>query len=187
MPAASQDVRCQEIFKLVQPESPKVEKSTSHRNLRSDIQTLRFLVLDEKMEILRSTAENIPALPLSNPFFIHALIETFAVVSFLTNPSGQIGVYTPHAHAVIRQYGVLLLSSVLVSLIFANRDPDGLSGQVAGALAVYHVAPILRAMSRLFGEEAVWQPLLFLAGHGLCLAGLIRVFWELYVVKVLLA
>ena len=140
-----------------------------------------------KMEILRYIGKFQLKLLLSNPFFIHAILETPAFLNFLLNPSGHLRIYSPQAHAVIRQYAVLLLSSVMVSLIFASRDPDELSGQVAGALSVYHLAPIVRAMGRLTGQQSVWQPVLFLASHGVCLAGLMGWCWELYMIKVLFA
>jgi uncharacterized membrane protein len=117
------------------------------------------------------------------PFLVHALLEIPASLNFLLNPSGQLGVYSPQAHPVIRQYAVLLLSSILIALSFALRDADELSGQVAGALAIYHLAPILRAAGRLTGRQAVWQPLLFLASHGFCLAGLLACCWECYLEK----
>jgi hypothetical protein len=117
------------------------------------------------------------------PFLVHALLEIPASLNFLLYPSGQLGVYSPQAHPVIRQYAVLLLSSILIALSFAMRDADELSGQVAGALAIYHLAPILRAAGRLTGRQAVWQPLLFFASHGFCLAGLLACCWECYLEK----
>jgi hypothetical protein len=117
------------------------------------------------------------------PFLVHAVLEIPASLNFLLNPSGQLGVYSPQAHPVIRQYAVLLLSSILIALSFALRDADELSGQVAGALAIYHLAPILRAAGRLTGRQAVWQPLLFFASHGFCLAGLLACCWECYLEK----
>jgi hypothetical protein len=114
------------------------------------------------------------------PFLVHAILEIPASLNFFLNPSGQLGVYSPQAHPVIRQYAVLLLSSTLIALSFALRDADELSGHVAGALAIYHLAPMLRAAVRLMGRQAVWQPLLFLATHGVCLAGLLACCWECY-------
>jgi len=113
-----------------------------------------------------------------NPFLVHAVLETPASLSFFLYPSGQLRTYSPQAHAVIRQYAVLLLSSVIISLIFAFRPLDELSGQVAGALTIYHLAPMVRATGRLMGRQAVWQPLLFVAAHGVCLAGLVGCCWE---------
>jgi hypothetical protein len=59
---------------------------------------------------------------------------------------------------MIRQYGVLLFVSVLISTIFALRKADITSRQVAAALTLYHLAPIVRATSRLWGGEIGWLP-----------------------------
>jgi hypothetical protein len=123
---------------------------------------------------------------LQNAFLVHALLETPATLNFFINPSGQLSTYSPQAHAVIRQYAVLLLSTIVISLMFAFRPFDELSGQVAGALALYHVAPMLRATGRLNHREAVRQPLLFLATHGICLAGLVECCWKFYLKKAIL-
>lgn len=126
-----------------------------------------------------------------NPFLLHALIETPASLNFFLNPGGQLRVNPapPQIRAVIRQYAVLLFSSVLVALSFACRDPDELSGQVAGALALYHLAPVVRATGRLVHrqEPAVWQPLLFVTVHAVCLAGLAGCCWELWLKHLLAA
>jgi hypothetical protein len=140
------------------------------------------------MELLRSTGTFLFHLLLSahkNPFLVHAILEIPASVNFFLNPSGQLRIYSPHAHAVIRQYAVLLLSSVIVSLLFFMRNPDELSGQVAGAFLIYHLAPVVRATGRLRRNHAVWQPLLFLASHGVCFAGLMGWCWNLYLCKLL--
>jgi hypothetical protein len=137
------------------------------------------------MEILRVLGTTFLRLPFyqQNPFLVHAMLETPASLSFFLYPSGQLRTYSPQAHAVIRQYAVLLVSSILISLIFAFRPLDELSGQVAGALAVYHLAPMVRAGGRLMGRQAVWQPLLFAAAHGVCLAGLVGCCWDFYFEK----
>lgn len=118
-----------------------------------------------------------------NPFLLHVVVEIPASLNFLLYPGGQLRTYSPQAHPVIRQYAVLLLSTILIALSFASRSQDELSGQVAGALALYHLAPMLRATGRLRGDQAVWEPLLFLASHGICLAGFIRCFWGAYASK----
>jgi len=124
---------------------------------------------------------------LTYPFLVHAMLEIPASLNFFLNPSGQLGVHSPQAHPVIRQYAVLLLSSILISMSFALRDADELSGQVAGALAIYHLAPMLRAAGRLTGRQAIRQPLLFFATHGVCLAGLLACCWECYLEKLFAA
>lgn len=134
------------------------------------------------MEVVHSLGRSFlrPASLQLNPFLLHALIEAPASLNFFLYPSGQLEIDAPQAHAVIRQYAVLLFSSILVSSIFAFRPFDELNGQVAGALAVYHPAPIVRATSRLMGRQRGWQPLLFVAVHGICLAGLVGCCWECY-------
>ena len=82
-------------------------------------------------------------------FLLHVLIEVPAAVNFLIFPSNQLGTYSPQAHAVIRQYALLLITSVLVSIIFMLRPVDQLAGQVAGALSLYHIGPSLRSIGRM--------------------------------------
>lgn len=94
----------------------------------------------------------------SLPFYLHALIETPASLNFFLNPAAQlppaVSTLAPEAqaslHFVIRQYAVLLFSSVLIALVFATRSVvDGTGRKVAGALAVYHAAPLARAVWRI--------------------------------------
>lgn len=112
------------------------------------------------------------------PFWLHSLIELIPSIVFLINPASQFyackitsdlqSAYrqchrstdtpTPGAEAMIRQYGVLLFVSVLISTIFAMRKFDITSRQVAAALTLYHLAPIVRATSRLWGGETGWLP-----------------------------
>ncbi|CAL3962792.1 unnamed protein product [Diplocarpon coronariae] len=92
-----------------------------------------------------------PALPqtLNIPFLIHVVLETPASLNFFLRPGNQLAAPAPQAHALVRQYAALLLSSNLVALVFAFRDVDETSQRVAGALAVYHVAPLVRAVGRI--------------------------------------
>lgn len=123
----------------------------------------------------------------NNPFLLHAIIEVPASIAFFLFPSRQLGFYSPQAHAVVRQYAVLLLASALIALSFAFRDVDDLSGQVAGALALYHVAPIVRATGKIVaGGESVtpWKQSLVLTVHGICFARLAKWSWEFYLTKV---
>lgn len=83
------------------------------------------------------------------PFLTHFLLELPASINFYLAPSEQLVSPAPQAHALIRQYAVLLASSNLVALIFLLRAIDGTSKSVAGALGVYHIAPLLRAIGRL--------------------------------------
>ncbi|KAK2627774.1 hypothetical protein QTJ16_002420 [Diplocarpon rosae] len=91
------------------------------------------------------------ALPpaLNIPFLIHVFLETPASLNFFFRPNNQLSSPAPQAHALIKQYAVLLLSSSLIALVFAFREADDTSRRVAGALAVYHVAPLMRAVERI--------------------------------------
>jgi hypothetical protein len=124
---------------------------------------------------------------LTNPFLFHAFLEIPAAFTFFLYPSRQSRSHSPQAHAVIRQYAVLLMSSVLVALIFAVRPMEEVSGQVAGALALYHLAPIWRAAGRLMAGDAILQSLSFAAAHGLGLTGLMLCCWEEYLGKQFMA
>lgn len=134
-------------------------------------------------------------LPPTLPFCLHILIELPASINFFLFPSAQVSTSasTPPvsapAGALIRQYAVLLLSSNLIALIFALQPINSTSRQVAGALAVYHLAPVIRAGSRIrAGELELGQkvegsrmkglggPLLHFAVHSVCLLGLVGLF-----------
>jgi len=107
-------------------------------------------------------------------FLLHALIEVPACLNFFLFPSGQLGTPTPQAHAVVRQYAVLILSSILVAMSFVRRPRDEVSARVAGALAVYHLAPSIRSASRLrrqaqSGERLVpSEAFVYLMAHVIC-------------------
>ena len=122
---------------------------------------------------------------------LHILIETPAAINFFLFPSKQLSAYTPQAHAVIKQYALLLFSSILIAAIFAGRSDDQLGGQVAGALAVYHVGPIVRSASRLWqymdpGDNTNWhlgslaEPALYLVVHVVTGHLLARACWTAY-------
>ncbi|ETN44340.1 uncharacterized protein HMPREF1541_10520 [Cyphellophora europaea CBS 101466] len=129
--------------------------------------------------------------PATRPFLLHILIEVPATLTFLLLPSRQLGQHTPHAHAIVRQYALSLLASVLVAATFAFRDTaegegasDQLRGKIAGALAVYHVGPVVRAAARVArqarrGERLVLSEAgLYLVVHGLAGWELGRACWE---------
>ncbi|KIV89744.1 hypothetical protein PV10_07124 [Exophiala mesophila] len=107
-------------------------------------------------------------------FLLHIIFELPACIQFFMLPSRQLGIYTPHAHALMRQYAVLLFSSVLIAGIFVTRPPSEVSAQCAGALATYHVAPALRSIARLQrqiqSKQAVLisEAMLFLVVHSVC-------------------
>ncbi|KAH8789025.1 hypothetical protein F5882DRAFT_402620 [Hyaloscypha sp. PMI_1271] len=119
-----------------------------------------------------------PRLLLTLPFWLHFLIELPASMNFFLNPSEQLSSPAPQAHPIIKQYAVLLFVSTLIALIFALRPIDGTSRNVAGALSVYHLAPLVRAGSRIAegsGEygKGLGGPMLHLAVHLLCFVGLL--------------
>lgn len=93
-------------------------------------------------------------------FVLHIAIEIPAAINFMLFPSKQLQIHTPHAHAIIRQYALLLLSSILISMLFVFRPADDISRLVAGSLALYHVGPTLRSYGRLRRQRAEAQPLL---------------------------
>jgi len=107
-------------------------------------------------------------------FLLHATIEIPAALIFMLFPSRQLGEYSPHAHAVVRQYALSLLSSVLISLVFMTRPDDDLSRAVAGSLAIYHTGPAFRSIARLWrlsaqhGGLLLSEPFLYLVLHTVC-------------------
>ncbi|PMD65424.1 uncharacterized protein K444DRAFT_180082 [Hyaloscypha bicolor E] len=122
-----------------------------------------------------------PHLPPTLPFWLHFLIELPASMNFFLNPSEQLSSPAPQAHPILKQYAVLLFVTTLIALIFALRPIDGTSRNVAGALSVYHLAPLMRAGSRIVegsGEygKGLGGPILHLVVHLLCFVGLLWVF-----------
>lgn len=117
-------------------------------------------------------------------FLLHILVEIPALINFMVYPSKQLGIYTPHAHAVIRQYALLLLCSVLIAFIFLTRINDDLTGLVAGALAIYHIGPAVRSVGRLRVQARTGQRILiseaalYLVVHLGCGSSLAYCFWR---------
>lgn len=95
-------------------------------------------------------------LPPNSSFRLHFILELLAGLNFLLRPSHQLSSPAPQANALIRQYGTLLLSSSLICLVFANRDIDIVTRRVGGALSLYHLAPMSRALSRIWNERTFW-------------------------------
>jgi hypothetical protein len=143
------------------------------------------------MEFIRSNRPVLVRLASSisqNPFLAHAVVEIPASINFFLYSSSQLGLYSPQAQAVVKQYAVLLLSSVMIALSFAFRNNvDTLSGQVAGALALYHLAPMFRAIGKMNGGRLGWRPLFVLVAHAFCLARLSRCSWKFYRMRTLAA
>ncbi|KUJ12287.1 uncharacterized protein LY89DRAFT_688036 [Mollisia scopiformis] len=117
------------------------------------------------------------------PFWLHILIEFPASLNFFFNPSEQLPSPGPQAHAIIKQYAVLLLVSNLIAGIFALRPLDRTSRNVAGALAVYHLAPLVRAASRIGNARygnGLGGPVVHVVVHGACLLGLFGLYSSKY-------
>ncbi|KAL8762662.1 MAG: hypothetical protein Q9184_001369 [Pyrenodesmia sp. 2 TL-2023] len=113
-------------------------------------------------------------------FLLHILVELPASIAFFFKPSMTLPRPQPHAHAVIRQYSLLLLSTNLIAYAFLFRPADETSATIAAALAVYHLGPLVRAGSRIGRGEArrvkgVGSPWVHLVVHAACLVLLI---WE---------
>ncbi|RKF57412.1 hypothetical protein OnM2_074044 [Erysiphe neolycopersici] len=89
----------------------------------------------------------------SSVFYLHLMVEVPASINFFLNPSGQFESPAPWTHSVIRQYAILLFVSCVIALIFAFRNIDRTSRNVAGALALYHIAPLFRAFSHIMRRE----------------------------------
>lgn len=96
------------------------------------------------------------------PFLIHILGELIASYGFFLRPSATLTRPQPDAHAVIRQYALLLTSTNLIASIFLFQDhPSQTSCQVASALALYHLGPLTRAGYKIRNGErtGIWEGL----------------------------
>lgn len=84
------------------------------------------------------------------PFLLHIIIELPAALRFALYPSSTLQAPQPYAHAVLRQYALLLLSSIVIAAIFAfaSGDRDWIERGVAGSLSLYHLGPAFRAFYR---------------------------------------
>lgn len=108
-------------------------------------------------------------MPLQIPFLLHVLIELPASLKFFFNPSSGLtthtqtvkvtksdaGTLSPEVVLVIRQYAILLFTSVLISASFVAREPDNLSKWVGGCLGLYHAGPIWRAIWRISRDNTL--------------------------------
>ncbi|KAI1864466.1 uncharacterized protein JN550_009023 [Neoarthrinium moseri] len=109
-----------------------------------------------------------------SPFVLHAVIETFAALSFIFGPEKQIPGCSPATKLVLKQYGGLLLSSNLVCLVVLLQDRFGSTERMlAAALGFYHLWPIHRALVRIVqrapgdapGNQTLGGPLVHLGVH----------------------
>ena len=116
--------------------------------------------------------------PAQLPFILHLVVEGPASVNFLFRPSCQFSVLTPHAHAVVRQYAFMLISSNIIALIIILDQGCnyGTVKRISGALAIYHLAPIARACGRLQQPKSFsngYEPSVHLIAHLICLIALL--------------
>lgn len=111
-------------------------------------------------------------------FLLHAIIETPAAISFICFPDKQLPGGSPAAKLILRQYGGLLLSTVLISLALLTQDDlEGLRRPIAAALGSYHFWPTYRAYCRcasavpgdVNGASTLGGPLVHLIVHLLVL------------------
>ena len=114
----------------------------------------------------------------SFPFILHIVVELPAATSFALFPSATLAIPQPHAQAVIRQYSLLLISTVIIAAIFVPQDRKGdratmQERSVASALGLYHLGPLVRAAHRSrtregSGRLVLDQPWLHVLMHVLC-------------------
>ncbi|KAI4117013.1 MAG: hypothetical protein LQ345_002670 [Seirophora villosa] len=114
------------------------------------------------------------------PFLLHIIVEFPASIAFFLHPSMTLPQRQAQAHAVIRQYALLLMASNLIAYAFVFRPADGRSASVAAALAIYHLGPLIRAGSRVRGRGAMEREGRFLSNtwvhliaHFVCLVSLV--------------
>lgn len=116
-------------------------------------------------------------------FLLHICIEIPAFVNFILFPSKQLGQLTPHAHPIVRQYALLLLSSIIIAACFLPRQHDNLTSQIAASLAIYHIGPSVRSVSRLRQQarsgRRIWysEAFLYLVVHLACGCSLLCCFF----------
>ena len=99
-------------------------------------------------------------MPINIPFLLHILGELSASAGFFLRPSQTLRKPQPEAHAVIRQYALLLTSTNLIAAIFLFQGhATVISAKVAGALALYHLGPLTRAAMKVrTGEKmGIWE------------------------------
>lgn len=126
----------------------------------------------------------------SIPFILHIAVELPAAISFAIFPSATLLISQPHAQAVIRQYALLLISTIIVAAVFIPQTGKGDGAEmqergVAGALALYHLGPLIRAAHRSWkgegtGRHLLGHPWIHVFVHFLCclsLAGRGGLWW----------
>jgi hypothetical protein len=115
---------------------------------------------------------------------LHLVIETIAAINFFLRPSSTLAAPQPHSHGVIRQYAILLLSTNIIVAVILNRAvSDNFTEQIAAAVALYHVAPLVRAVSKIRGgksDDALGGPWLHAFSHLVCAVSLVAASFHLH-------
>ena len=118
----------------------------------------------------------------SIPFLMHIIVEFPAAITLAFNPSGTLPVMQHDAHAIIRQYALLLMSSNFIASILALQDSqlpglNPVSQGVAVSLAFYHLGPAVRAIGRIRRRDETQSflanPRLHVSAHILCATALL--------------
>ena len=110
---------------------------------------------------------------------LHLCIELPGSINFMLRPSSTLSKPQPQSHGVIRQYALLLMSTNIMVMLLLIKPMDELTQQISGALALYHTAPIIRAVSRIRSQEAgraLGGPWLHALVHSVCAAILAHTF-----------
>ncbi len=115
---------------------------------------------------------------------LHLIIETTAAINFFFQPSATLAAPQPHSHGVIRQYAVLLLSTnIIVVMVLKRAISDEITEQIAAAVALYHAAPLVRAVSKIRGgmsDDVLGGPWLHAVTHLVCAVSLVAASFHLY-------
>ena len=148
-----------------------------------------FLNRIHKMVYRYSTNNDVRHIMSENSGLVfHCLVETPALVGFIYQPSLTLTTHSPQAHAVIRQYGLLLLCTNLLIVLILMYEPTQdepwqtsyrqFERHVAQVLMLYHMGPLLRAMGRIRAGETQHKilggPYMHMALHAICGASLWR-------------
>ncbi|KAK9415838.1 hypothetical protein SUNI508_10138 [Seiridium unicorne] len=105
---------------------------------------------------------------------LHILIETPAAFTFIFTPEKQLHDCNSATRLVLRQYGGLLISSNLISVVLFSQEELGDAGRlIAASLGFYHIWPCYRAYARLtrqvsgdiHGQATLGGPAVHLAVH----------------------
>lgn len=112
---------------------------------------------------------------------LHLIIEIPASINFMLRPSSTLVTSQPHSHGVIRQYATLLMvTNLIVILCLTGTIEENAARKIAGALSFYHLAPLMRATSkirrRLQVSDAMGGPWVHLIVHGICAIALVMAF-----------